>query len=580
MARADVPHPPLRPPGVPHLRGAAGGRLARRAPARAGGIAIRAEDVTVAIPTRDRWEILERTLAALGAQSAPGFETIVVCDGLEQDPPASVRELAGVRVLVQEQAGPGAARNRAAQESERPLLVLLGDDTIPAHDLLACHLARHEREAAPRTAVLGHLRWHPEVADGRLTRWLDWSGAQFDYRQLELERAQGLQEAGFGRFYASNVSLERELFLEVGGFDPDFRAADYEDIDLGWRLEQRGMRLVYEPAAVAYHLHDHDWASIERRYQSRARAERLMVSKHDWFAPWFRARIEAHSAAPPVSPLWPHLVDLVPARAGRLRARAEAQADRRYHQRLAPLFLAAWEGERDLEELREYLGDGYDYSRLVHHRAMVDAEMTAADDEVDFYRSSELYLYDLTAFAMSGTKDPYRQALSARLAPGASVLDYGCGIGSDGLRLLEAGYRVAFADYENPSTRYLRWRLERRGLSAEIHDLEGEVPGGFDAAYAFDVIEHVDDPFAFLSELERRARIVAVNLLEPVPEDIPVHRPLPIKAIVRHAAGRGLLHYRRYHGRSHLLVYRSAPVAGARPRARTFAELARGAAGV
>jgi hypothetical protein len=158
------------------------------------------------------------------------------------------------------------------------------------------------------------------------------------------------------------------------------------------------------------------------------------------------------------------------------------------------------------------------------------------------------------------------------------VLDYGCGIGSDGLRLLEGGYRVSFADYENPSTRYLRWRLEHRKLSADVHDLDAGVPEGFDAAYAFDVIEHVDDPFAFLAELEARAAIVVVNLLDAVPGETALHRPLPIRAILAHATGRGLLHYRRYHGRSHLLAYRSTSAGGRRARLRSLAELARGSA--
>jgi 2-polyprenyl-3-methyl-5-hydroxy-6-metoxy-1,4-benzoquinol methylase len=497
-----------------------------------------------------------------------------VCDGSDQVAPAAVREMAGVRILVQEHAGPGVARNLAVNTSERPLLLFLGDDMIPTPELVERHLARHARDPAPESAVLGHVRWHPEVARTRLARWLEWSGAQFDYRALARD---GREEAGFGRFYSCNVSLTRALFLAAGGFDPDF-IFDYEDLDLGWRLHEQGMRLLYEPGAIALHLHEHDWASIERRYVSRARAERLMVSKHDWFSPWFHQRIESHASGSPVSRAWPYVVDLVPERARRLRARAEAKADRWYLQRLAPAFLAAWEGERDLEELREYLGEDYDQTKLEGHQRMVDEEAAAAADEAGFYRSSELYLYDLTVFAMSGTKDPYRRVLRSLVAPGASVLDYGCGIGSDGLRLLEAGYRVAFADYENPSTRYLRWRLARRRLSAEVYDLDDGVPGGFDAAYAFDVIEHLDDPFAFLAELERRAAIVVVNLLDEVPGDTPLHRALPVRAILAHAARLGLLHYRRYHDRSHLVVYRSERAGGRGGRVRSLAELVLGSA--
>src|SRR5256885_11226080 len=83
------------------------------------------------------------------------------------------------------------------------------------------------------------------------------------------------------------------------------------------------------------------------------------------------------------------------------------RADRWYHRRLAPVFLNAWEAERELEELRAYLGDRYDHSRLVHHREEVEREEAAASDEGAFYRTSEAYLYDLTAFAMSGTKLHY-----------------------------------------------------------------------------------------------------------------------------------------------------------------------------
>ncbi|MFL5907872.1 MAG: class I SAM-dependent methyltransferase [Solirubrobacterales bacterium] len=219
---------------------------------------------------------------------------------------------------------------------------------------------------------------------------------------------------------------------------------------------------------------------------------------------------------------------------------------------------------RELQELREYLGPAYDHAKLQGYKALVENEYRESGDEGTFYRTSEAYLYDLTAFAASGTKVPYLRMLVAQLPARARLLDYGCGIGSDGLLLLEAGYEVVFADYDNPSTRYLRWRLERRGLDAPIYDLDREeVPGGFDAAFAFDVIEHADDPFAFLTELESRGGIVAVNLLEQDPRDTSLHRELPIQALLKHAVRCRLLRYARLHqGRSHLVVYLPEPAKG------------------
>jgi GT2 family glycosyltransferase len=300
-------------------------------------------DLAVVIPTRERWGVLARTLEALAGQTLDGFETLVAVDGDDQRVPATVAGLPDVRVLAGERAGPAAARNRGAAATDRALLLFLGDDMIPTPELIARHLDRHNREPSPEVAVLGHVEWHPEVAGDRLARWLEWSGSQFEYRALGADRP---EDAGFGRFYACNVSLKREAFVGAGGFDPAFRTADYEDLDLGWRLHQRGMRLRYEPGALVHHLHRYDWEGIERRYANRARAERLMLARHGWFAPWFHDRIRAYAAQPAVSGIWPVIVDRVPERLRPLRGWVQDRANRRYHQRLAPAFLSAWEQAR------------------------------------------------------------------------------------------------------------------------------------------------------------------------------------------------------------------------------------------
>jgi SAM-dependent methyltransferase len=212
---------------------------------------------------------------------------------------------------------------------------------------------------------------------------------------------------------------------------------------------------------------------------------------------------------------------------------------------------------REESELRAYLGAGYQHRRLQEYDKQLEEEFGAFDDEASFYRSSESYLYNLTAFAMTGTKLPYLRELVRRVPPGSRLLDYGCGIGSDGLLLSELGYHVEFADFDNPSAEYLRWRLERRGIQAPVHDLDGTVPAGFDAAYSFDVIEHVPEPFAFLDELESRARLVLVNLLEPVAGDITLHHALPVHELLDHCARRRVVSYRIYYGRSHLVLYDS-----------------------
>ena len=294
-----------------------------------------ADHLSVVIPTRKRVDILRGTLAALADQTVRGFEVVVVFDGLDQPVP----DLPGVRVLQQDHAGPGVARNLAVGEIDRPLVLFLGDDMMPRPDFVARHLARHRSHADPEVAVLGRIFWHPSVPRDRLHSWLDWSGALFDYALLE---RQGWEDAGWPRFYSSNVSLKRRLFLETGGFDPDF-VFDYEDLDFAYRAGQRGLRLLYEPAAVTEHLHPYDWSRVLRRYESHAGAERLMAAKHDWFKPWFHGHIERACSEPSTSRLWALLVDRVPQRPARVRRAVEYRANTYYLQKLAPTFRAAWE---------------------------------------------------------------------------------------------------------------------------------------------------------------------------------------------------------------------------------------------
>jgi GT2 family glycosyltransferase len=293
-----------------------------------------AVDLSIVIPTRRRWETLRLTLQALAAQTEQGFETIVVADGMDQDVP----DLPGIRMLQQKHSGPGVARNRGVRESDRRLVLFIGDDMVPRHELVARHLERHRRAPANEDAVLGRIVWHPAVPRDRLHRWLDWSAALFDYRLLEL---QGDGDAGWSRFYSSNVSMKRDLFVVAGGFDPDF-FFDYEDLDFAWRLGRNGMRLLYEPGAVVQHLHPYDWPAVRRRYESRAQAEQLMMTKHDWFRPWFHGQIEAAAHERHASRLWALTVDMLPRRPRRLRDAVEQRANRHYLQRLAPSFRAAW----------------------------------------------------------------------------------------------------------------------------------------------------------------------------------------------------------------------------------------------
>jgi hypothetical protein len=67
----------------------------------------------------------------------------------------------------------------------------------------------------------------------------------------------------------------------------------------------------------------------------------------------------------------------------------------------------------------------------------------------------------------------------------------------------------------------------------------------------------VDNPVAFLEEMEQRAALVMVNLLEDEPGDQALHHhALPVRSLVDRVAELDLVSYRVLHRRSHLVVYR------------------------
>lgn len=462
-----------------------------------------ATDLAVVIPTRERWDILGLTLSALSCQSVSGFETIVVVDGTDQDVPS----LEAGSVLVKPRAGPAAARNAGARSTGRSIVVFIGDDTIPAPDLIERHLATHRRHPEREAAAVGFVGWHDSVARNRINAWLEWSGTQSWYASLA---PHGEQEVSHWHLYTSNVSLKRDFLVEAGGFDEDFPYAAFEDLECGLRLSRLGLRLYYEPAAICRHLHEYDSAALERRFTSMAVSERLMVEKHpDVTAGCLNRMREA--IARPALPM-ERFADVVPARSKRFRQLVRRQADRHYHRRLAPGYIAAWDRAAELCELRRYLGERYDSARLVYGSNLEGGGATASSAPYSDEQEEDR-LFDLARRALAGGSGAARPHLSKHLTPGSRVLDFGCGIGSEGLHLAEAGFSVSFADEAGLPLTYLRWRLAERGLPLPVYDLGLDaLPPDLDAAFCLDASGPGRDPIKILRELEELAPLVVLGL--------------------------------------------------------------------
>lgn len=213
--------------------------------------------LSVVMPTKDRPRELAKTLAGYAAQGDDGFEIVIVNDHGDG---RAVREIVSsfgtslrARVLDHDGApGPGAARNLGLEAADGEVFLVTGDDIVPAPDLIARHRDAHRRHAETGDAFVGRVDWHPEMAaNWFIDHIVGEGGQQFDYRSLR-----DGDEAPFDRLYTSNVSWKRPLTADLEQiFSESFRYAAYEDVELGYRLSKRGLRLRYLADAVGHHLH-------------------------------------------------------------------------------------------------------------------------------------------------------------------------------------------------------------------------------------------------------------------------------------------------------------------------------------
>lgn len=261
--------------------------------------------LSVIIPTHNRFDILMRTLDALGAQTLASseFEVIVVTDGCTD---GTLRLLERYKPSYQltfvDQTpgrGPGAALNLAATRARAEVLMLLDDDMEASPQLLSKHLDAHCQQ--PGGVVLGYFPMQPHApgddafTDAARTWWTERFAARArpGYRYTCVD-------------FCGNVSLPTALFRGVGGFDEQFDwLAAGEDYELGYRLISRGARFQFVLEAASIHHALVPLESSLRRAEQEGFGHSLIVRKHpELFSIFNISRLKRFDNNVAIGPLW------------------------------------------------------------------------------------------------------------------------------------------------------------------------------------------------------------------------------------------------------------------------------------
>lgn len=231
--------------------------------------------LSVVVPAFNRAGLVRACLAALRRQTLPPdrYEVVVVDDASTDETPQVVSRLADgerVRLVRQpENRGRAAARNRGVREARAPLVVFVDSDVLVRPDFLAHHLDAHTRAGRP-VLVRGPVAVIPEIPPGAGNGWLPLPPRLLAPSPAYLDTA--------------NASLPREELLAAGLFDEGFRAYGWEDVDLGFRLQRRGLPRVFRREAVAYHVQPaptpQRFAEMARKEEERAASALRLLRKY------------------------------------------------------------------------------------------------------------------------------------------------------------------------------------------------------------------------------------------------------------------------------------------------------------
>jgi GT2 family glycosyltransferase len=222
------------------------------------------DEVAIVIASHGRPRRLAECLAALARLEGGPFRAIVVDDG-SPEPLAPVCRAAGpwVECLRQDNAGPGAARNRGVQAAEGARRILFTDDDCRPRPDWALRMLSAQA-GAPMRLVGGRV-------ENRLTDnpYSAASQAVLGYAYRVFDAFDG----PMAFFTTNNMCLRRADFLALGGFDRAFRFAA-EDRDLCRRWKAAGGALHHAPDAVVDHGHALDLRAFWRQHVSYGRGAR------------------------------------------------------------------------------------------------------------------------------------------------------------------------------------------------------------------------------------------------------------------------------------------------------------------
>ena len=221
--------------------------------------------ISVVVCTHNGEATIGTCLNALCRLDYADFEVIVVDDG-STDRTAEIAADFAVRLIRTENRGLSSARNTGLEAATGEIVAFTDDDAWPDRDWLR-YLAIGF--ASGDHVGIGGPNLPPEDA-GVIERAVALAPGGPTHVLLTDQEAEHIP--------GCNMAFRQEALKAVGGFDPQFTIAG-DDVDICWRLQDRGWTIGFSPAAVVHHRRRRSVRAYLRQQVEYGKAEALLERK-------------------------------------------------------------------------------------------------------------------------------------------------------------------------------------------------------------------------------------------------------------------------------------------------------------
>jgi GT2 family glycosyltransferase len=221
--------------------------------------------VSVVVCTRNGSQVIRQCLARLLRLEYPDFEVIVVDDG-SQDDTARIAGEYDVRVITTQWRGLSHARDTGMKAATGEIVAYIDDDAYPDPHWLQYMAATFMKT---KYVGVGGPNFAPP-GDGLIAACVANAPGNPTHVLLSDQQAEHIP--------GCNMAFRKSALEAIEGFDHQFRIAG-DDVDVCWRLQQKGWELGFSPAAFVWHRRRPSVRAFWRQQYNYGKAEALLGAK-------------------------------------------------------------------------------------------------------------------------------------------------------------------------------------------------------------------------------------------------------------------------------------------------------------